>query len=452
MISLTLKQVAAILAASLYGVDQEFVGVSIDTRSLKPKNLYIAIQGTHFDGHDFIEQAQQAGAVAAIVDRRLESKLPQIIVTDTTLALGRLAKYWRKQFNIPIVGITGSCGKTTTTQMIGAILSQQGKTLIPQGNLNNQFGVPLTLFNLNQQHCFAVIEMGADRPGEINYLANIVKADVALITNVAPVHLQVAEGVGFGSITGVFAEKSEIYQALAASGIAVVCAADHFYVQWQQILQDKKSISFDDASADIYAKNLRINENMQYGFTLMTPIGAVEIRLSSIGRHNVANALAASAVAIALEFPLTAIKAGLANVPTVARRMIRLAAKKGAVLIDDSYNSNLKSALAVLEMLADHPGTKIAVLGDMREIGEQSALFHYQVGEHAKKIGVDYFYAYGEEAAMMARGFGQGAKHFLAPQLLIADLLELLNEQTMVVVKGSLGMKMDLIVKALQQT
>ena len=451
MIKLTLKQVAQLLNAQLIGTDAQFYGVSIDTRTLEKNNLYFAIAGAVADGYDFVVAAQQAGAAAVVVQRKVEIDLPQIIVPDTTLALGTLAHYWRLQFAIPIVGITGSCGETTTTQMTGAILSQMGTTLVPQGNRNNQWGVPLTLFRLQAQHKFAAIEMGADRPGEIKYLAAIVKPTVAIITNVAPVHLEVSKGVGFGSIDGVFQEKSEIFKALADSGTAIVNADDHFYSAWQRLLQQHKTISFGYQNAEVTARNLTANEKMQYAFDLVTPQGEITVELSSLGRHNVMNALAASAAASALQIPLEKIKAGLANVPTVARRMIRLTAKKDAVLIDDSYNSNLKSASAVLEMLADHNGPTIAILGDMREIGAQSANFHRQVGAYAKKLGIDHFYAYGEDAKMMAAGFGAEAHHFINADELVAHVLPHLTAKTLVIVKGSLSMKMDYIVKALQQ-
>ena len=452
MITLTLKTTAKILNAQLADTpDIEFSGVSIDTRTLQPENLYVAIQGTTLDGHDFVAAAQRAGAVAAIVRRKIDVEFPQILVADTTIALGQLARYWRQQFSFPIVGITGSCGKTTTTQMTGAILGEVGATLVPDGNRNNQWGVPLTLFRLNAAHRFAVIEMGADRPGEIKYLASIVQPDVAIITNVAPVHLQVSEGVGFGSIEGVFNEKSEIYKALSPSGTAIVCTDDYFYPQWQSLLGNQTVLSFGYKNAAVSATYLQANAKMQYSFTLTTPNGKVDIQLSSLGRHNVVNALAASTAALALKIPLIKIQIGLAHVPTVARRMIRLAAKKDAVLIDDSYNSNLKSALAVLEMLADHKGVTVVIFGDMREIGEQSAVFHQQVGEYAKQLGINHFYAYGMEARMMAKGFGVGAEHFTDQDALIEDVQQYLNQDTLLVVKGSLGMKMDYIVKALQQ-
>ena len=452
MITLTLKTTATILNAKLAdNSNLEFCGVSIDTRTLQPGNLYVAIQGAALDGHEYVAAAKQAGAVAVVVSHKVEVELPQILVSDTTIALGQLARYWRQQFSFPIVGITGSCGKTTTTQMTGSILGEVGPTLVPDGNRNNQWGVPLTLFRLNAEHRFAVIEMGADRPGEIKYLASIVRPDVAIITNVAPVHLQVSEGVGFGSIDGVFNEKSEIYKALLPSGTAIVCTDDYFYPQWQSLLAKQTVLSFGYKNAAVSATHLQVNANIQYSFTLTTPSGQVDIHLSSLGRHNIVNALAASAAALALEVPLTKIQAGLAHVPTVARRMIRLAAKKGAVLIDDSYNSNLKSALAVLEMLADHKSVTVAIFGDMREIGEQSAAFHRQVGAYAKQLGINHFYAYGTEAQMMAKGFGVGAKHFTDQDALIADVQWHLNQDTLLVVKGSLGMKMDYIVKALQQ-
>jgi UDP-N-acetylmuramoyl-tripeptide--D-alanyl-D-alanine ligase len=375
---------------------------------------------------------------------------PQIIVANTTLALGLLAKYWREQFAIPIVGITGSCGKTTTTQMTGAILRQIGPTLVPIGNKNNQFGVPLTLFNLNAGHQYAVIEMGADRGGEIKYLANIVQPTVSIITLVAPVHLQVTEGIGFGSLDGVYQEKTEIYKVLQDAGIAIVNRDDAFYPKWHELLRDKKVITFGyTPDADVHATDFIANADFRYTFNLMVHDQCVSITLSSLGKHNIMNALAASAAAIALDVPLAAIQAGLSNVPLVARRMNRFNTLEGATIIDDSYNSNLRSAKAIIEMLAEHTGRKIAILGDMREIGTQSAEFHQAIGEYAKAQDIDYLYAFGPESTYTANAFGDKAQHFVEVEPLLQAVKPLLDATTLVIVKGSLGMGMDRIVKGL---
>lgn len=450
MITLSAQQASEILNAEYCGADVSFTGVSIDSRTITAGNLFFAIKGFQLDGHDYLQTAKAAGAVAAVVDHKVDLDIPQIIVADTTLAMGQLAHYWRKQFAIPIVGITGSCGKTTTTRMIAAVLQQQGKTLYPEGNKNNQWGVPLTLFKLSDQYDFAVIEIGANNMGEINYLANIVRASVAVLTNVAPVHLSVSEGIGFGTIDGVFNEKSEIFRALDSAGIAIVNAEDAYFPQWQKMLAKQSCLTFGyNDSADISASHLQVNQQFQYSFDMHTPNGDVTINLSSLGKHNVLNALAASAVGIALGLSLLQIQHGLAEVETVSRRLITHKLANGAVVIDDSYNSNVTSAKAVLEMLAEFKGKKIAVLGDMAEIGSQSAEFHHQVGQHAQQLGIDYLFAFGPEAIAMAEGFGDNAFHYTQVAPLVTALQNLLDKEVLVVVKGSLSTGMDRIVNAI---
>lgn len=450
MIQLDTLKTAQIISAVYDGAVLSYSGVSIDTRSLHVGNVYIAIKGGHLDGHHYLQQAKEAGAVAAIVSEKMDVALPQLVVADTTLAMGQLAKYWRQQFSIPVVGITGSCGKTTTTRMVAAILQQQGKTLMPHGNQNNQWGVPLTLFNLNSQHQFAVIEMGADRPGEIHYLAQIVQADIAVLTNVGPVHLEVSKGIGFGTLQGVYAEKSEIFRALGDDGIAIVNIEDHFFADWKKSLTKKSMVSFGYHSpAMVLAKNVTMNDNLQYAFDLISPQGSIPIQLSSLGKHNVLNSLAACAVGIALKIELAKIQQGLMDVPVVSRRLIKHRLPTGAVLIDDSYNSNLISAKAVLDMLAEHNGTNIAVLGDMAEIGAESAAHHTEVGEHAKQLGIDYLFAFGPESIAIANAFGDNAAHYTQADELVSALQCRLTDNTLVIVKGSLSTGMDQIVNAL---
>lgn len=451
MIKLDLKKACREVSGKLdTKQNPTFVGVSIDTRTLIEGNLFVAIVGEQLDGHDYLTQAKQAGAVAAIVEKHVDIDLPQIIVKDTTQAIGELAFYWRHQFSIPIVGITGSCGKTTTTRMIAAILSQVGNTLYPDGNKNNQWGVPLTLFRLSEQHQYAVIEMGADRGGEIRYLAHIVRPDIAVLTCVAPVHLVVREGVGFGSIEGVFSEKTEIFRALGEYGFAIVNADDHYYPQWRQMLGSHNQVSFGFSSqANVTAAKLTANDHLQYQFNLVTPKGNIDIQLSSIGKHNVINALAASAVATALDIDIATIKQGLSDVPLVDRRMNRHQLANGAVIIDDSYNSNLKSAKAIIEMLTEHKGNKIAVLGDMAEIGEQSEQFHREVGEYAKQHEIDQLYCFGPESIAMAQAFGDNAQHYKSVDELVLDLSKQLTPKTMVAIKASLSVGIDRVVTAL---
>ncbi len=452
MIELSVYEAAKALNVEQYGEDVTFTGVSIDTRTILPGNLFVAIKGENFDGHEFINKAEENGAAALLVERKVNSYLPQIIVPSTHMALGELARYWREKFTLPIVGITGSAGKTTTKQMMGAILGQSGNTLIPEGNKNNYYGVPLTLFKLGLEHAYAVIEMGADRPGEISYLANIVQPTVSIITNVAAVHIEVAEGVGFGSVEGVFKEKSQIFANLPSNGFAIINADDAFFPQWQQNLISQNRLSFGlEGFADVTAENLQANTNMQYNFDLITPVGSINLTLSSIGKHNVMNALAASAAAVALNIPLGDIKVGLEAVPLVEKRMVTYAGKKGALIIDDSYNANVKSVPAVMEVLADFPGRskRIMIFGDMLEIGPTSLTEHFKIGEKAKVLKINYFYTFGTDSYAASQAYGDAAKHFTEQTALINDVLPLLDENTIVVVKGSRGMKMENIVKEL---
>lgn len=454
MIKLKLSTAAKALNAKFIGKDVTFIGAHNDTRELKEDNLFIAITGPNFDGHDFIESAKATGAAAVMVTREIDIDIPQLIVKDTTEAMGQLAKYWRDQFDIPFVGITGSVGKTTTRQMTGAILSQMGKTLISEGNKNNFYGVPLTLFRLGKEHHYAVIEMGADRPNDITYLVNIVRPQVATVTMVAPVHIEVKEGIGFGSVEGVLKEKTQIFSRLSENGIAVLNADSPYLDFWNKELSDHQRITFGlYDTADVTATDLRPNDIMQYEFTLHTPIGKQRVKLSSLGRHNVQNALCASAMAIAVGASLEDIRAGLANVPTVARRMISKKGYKGSTIIDDSYNANSVATHAVLDMLADYQDKKrIMVFGDMRELGNMSEQLHREIGEHAKETNLDYFFAYGPESRITVEAIDEPyAKHFKTHEELAAELKPLLDKNTIVVVKGSLGMHMNKVIELITE-
>jgi UDP-N-acetylmuramoyl-tripeptide--D-alanyl-D-alanine ligase len=457
MISLSLSTAQKILNAELIGDDVEFTGVQIDTRLLQAGNLFAALVGEKVDAHDFLDQAKAQGAVAALVSRKVDSDLPQLLVSDVTQALGKLAHYWRKQFKLPVIGITGSCGKTTTTQMLGAICNSAAPSLTPIGNNNNELGVPLTLSRLSTEHKYAVIEMGAKRKGDIDYLAHIVQPTIAIITNIAPVHLEVPGSIGFGTLQGVYLAKSEIYNNLPrnGSGIAIVNADDEFYPAWCQMLRQQKMLTFGfHKDAHVTARNLVANADLQYSFDLVTLEGLVRVQLSSVGRHNVINALAAAAAALSAGISLQHIANGLANVPSMKQRMLRLSAKNGAILIDDSYNANLKSVKAIIDMLAEQNGKKMLIFGDMLEIGAQSPEFHRQIGEYAKQQKIDYFFGFGTEAAYAVKefdqkGFCKSAQHFTDYEKLVAAVTPFLNDNVMVVVKGSNGMKMDRIVVAL---
>tara|TARA_R110000868_G_scaffold410505_4_gene698794 strand:+ start:23923 stop:25281 length:1359 start_codon:yes stop_codon:yes gene_type:complete len=449
MIQLSLSEVASATKGQLIGDDADFSGVSIDTRTLVQNNLYVAIKGESVDGHEYISQAIKAGASAVMVEHQVDVSVPQIIVEDTTKALGALAKYWRQQFTIPFIGLTGSCGKTSTKQMLAAICQQVGNTLYSTGNQNNQFGVPLTLFRLDENVEYAVIEMGTDRPGEIAYLTDIVEPQVALITNIAAVHI--AKTGRFDSVDKIFTEKSNIFSHLPNNGCAILNADDAYYPQWCERLSQVNRISFGlQSKADVSATDLSHNADLQYSFSLQTPVGSTDVHLSTIGKHNVENALAASAACIAIGLSLDDITTGLANIELVDRRLIRYHAVNDASVIDDSYNANVKSVPAVIEMLAQYPGKRIMVLGDMGEVGPTSQAEHARMGQLAKDLGIDSFYAYGEETQYSISAFGDNGFHFDSHEALSEQLIKQLNPHTTVLVKGSNGMMMYKIVEAIR--
>jgi UDP-N-acetylmuramoyl-tripeptide--D-alanyl-D-alanine ligase len=454
MITLSFKQLKQILreeASKLYQADDSliFSGIQFDSRKITPGNLFLALEGQKVNGHDFIADVKEKGAVLAIVTKLMPVDFPQIQVRDPVIAFGLLAAYWRKQFSIPVVGITGSCGKTTTKQMMGAILSEAGHCLMTQGNLNNQLGVPLTLCELSSEHQFAVIEMGASRKGDIAYLSHIVQPTISVITNVAPVHLQGSDGTGLGSIEGVFQEKTEIFKGLQKSGMAIINADDDFYPRWKKAFPCHISFGF-STEATVTASQLVPNTEKQYAFVLKTPTGEIALQLSSLGKHNVINALAAAAVAYQLDIPLEKIAKGLSNVPVAERRMVKIPLSKGVILIDDSYNANVKSMEAAIEMLAEHAGKKMLIMGDMLEMGAESLAAHQRIGELAKAAKIDYLLAIGQDSLAAVKAFGEAGAHFEIHQALAEAAKNYFEPGLLIISKGSHGMALDKVVELLR--
>jgi len=440
-----LSQVAPLLQAKLLSNDTEFHGVSTDTRTLQPGNLFIAIKGPNFDGHEFIAQAAAKNAAAVMVEYPCESTLPCLQVENTIKAMGQLAAHHRHQFNIPVIGLTGSCGKTTTRALVASILSECGRTLFSESSFNNEIGVPLTLSRLSAEDQYAVIEMGANHMGEIAYLTNIVKPTVALITNAAAAHLE-----GFGSIEGVCRAKGEIFQGLQPNGTAVLNADDPHCADWEKMAASRKILHFSlSKPTDIYAKEITISQSGNPHFTLVTPAGEALIHLPLLGRHNVANALAAAACAYATGAPLYAIKSGLEHATAVTKRLNYYKMNNGSHLIDDTYNANPLSVTAAIDILAQRAGEKILVLGDMRELGEHTETAHRDIGEHARQSGIDRLYTYGTASALTARTFGEKAQHFTDQTALISSLKTNLSQPATILVKGSRSMKMERVVEAL---
>ncbi len=439
----TTAAVAQALNAKLAGDEVAFNRVSTDTRTIGAGDLFVALTGPNFDGHDFVSQAQAAGAVAVMVSQQAHTSLTQIIVPDTRLALGELAAAWRAGFDIPLVAVTGSNGKTTVKEMLASILRQQGEVLVTQGNLNNDIGMPLTLLQMEQKHRYAVIEMGANHPGEIAGLTNIARPSVALITNAGAAHLE-----GFGSLDGVAQAKGEIYSGLSVDGMAVINADDSYSELWRGLAGEHACLSFGlEQPADVRAQWQGDASGSDVSIRVHGSV--IEMRLQLPGRHNVMNALAACAAAIAVGVSRDAIQRGLENMRAVQARMQSRKGVRGALIIDDSYNANPFSLQAALQVLSMHQGEKILVLGDMGELGADASAMHAQAGRLARELGIDAVYATGELSGQAVNTFGDGARHFPDQKSLITALINKLDSDVAVLVKGSRFMHMEQVVTAL---
>ena len=453
-----LQDAALATGGTAVGGQVLFSSVSTDSRAIRPGQLFVALRGDRFDGHDYVAAVAAQGAVAAMVDKAWAAAnpvpLPLLIVDDTRLGLGRLAAGWRNRFELPLIGVTGSNGKTTVKEMCAAILRAQARfdgldpdlaVLATQGNLNNDIGLPLMLLRLSGNHRAAVIEMGMNHPGEIGYLTRLAAPTVALVNNAQRAHLQ-----GMGSVNEVAREKGAIYEGLSADGVAVINADDAFAGYWKALNAGREILTFGlSAGADVTARCT--SHGFASDLVLTTPQGEARFRLQVPGLHNVRNALAASAACLAAGASLDAVADGLgAYTGTPGRLHLRKGAH-GAVVIDDSYNANPDSMRAGIAVLAATPGRKILVIGDMGEIGEQSFQYHDEIGGYAKSEGVDFLFGLGEMSEVAARNFGEGGFHFSKVDDLVAALKAELNEDTVVLVKGSRFMKMERVVDAIAE-
>jgi UDP-N-acetylmuramoyl-tripeptide--D-alanyl-D-alanine ligase len=446
--SMTLHDAAQAIGARYDGAPGQFRGVSTDTRTIQGGELFVALQGEHFDGHAFLDAAASNGAVAAIVSKSTVSRLPLLLVDDTREALGLLASAWRQRFNIPFIAVTGSNGKTTVKEMIAAILHRQGEPLVTEGNLNNDIGVPQTLFRLEEKYTHAVIEMGANHASEIAWLAEITRPDVGVVNNAMPAHLE-----GFGDLEGVARAKGELFEALSGQGVAIINADDNFADYWRTISSHCRQICFGfSPQADVAARLLEEQPRLGTRFCLLTPLGEAEVMLALPGRHNVMNALAAAAAATALGISPKDISAGLETMHGVGGRLEQVTGLHGATIIDDTYNANPASLRAAMDVLASLAGTRILVLGDMAELGEQAEDLHAEAGRQAHACGIDHLYTLGDYSRAAAQAFGQGGQHFSSAEELIEGLRNRLDEHTAVLVKGSRAMHMEDVVKALLKT
>lgn len=443
-----LVQLAQAAGGVLHGADAGFGAVGIDSRKLAAGDVFVALPGAHTDGHEWLTAAAAAGAAAAVVVHRADLPLAQIVVDDAAAALTAAARRWRADWRGPLVGVAGSNGKTTVKEMIAAILSQCGTCLATRGNLNNHLGVPLTLLRLEPQHHSAVIEMGANRAGDVAALAALAQPLIGVVTNAGAEHLE-----GFGSLEGAACAEGELVATLAPAGTAVIPADDPYALLWRSMSAARVSSFGLGADADFRATQCRYDVDDVRGFVsrfvLVTPQGEVAVELALAGVHNVVNATAAAAAASAAGASLAQIAAGLAAMRAVGGRLQFRAAVHGAWLIDDSYNANPSSLQAALDVLAQLPGRRWLVLGDMGELGEFAPQAHRDAGQLARVRGVERLFAFGELAALAADTFGAGAERYRDPAALVHALAPQLAADVRVLVKGSRVNRLERVVDAL---
>ena len=453
MIKQTIQQIAEILHARLFGDGNVTVTtVSTDTRQAVENGLFFALKGEKFDAHDYAEKAVEQGCVALVVERELPIAVPQIIVADTRLALGELAKWLKSTLNPKTVAMTGSSGKTTVKEMTAKILQKtaacEEDVLYTFGNLNNDLGVPMTLLRLTEQHKFAVIELGANHIGEIAYTTAIAQPDACLVNNVASAHLE-----GFGSIEGVAAAKGEIYRGLKENGKAIINQA-FYYPQWRKEIGDHELQSFSytgsdqDSYADFWAENVSLNLNGS-NFILHAFEEEIEINLPYLGAHNVSNALAATALAMAVGASLADVKAGLEQRSQVKGRLYPVEINEHCLLIDDTYNANVDSMKSAISVLKNYPAFRIFAVGDMAELGNESAQCHQEVADFAQQAGLDLIVSFGKESAVIS---DNAQHHFTDKQTMSNFLLPIISQKIaekqplVLLAKGSRSQKMETLI------
>jgi UDP-N-acetylmuramoyl-tripeptide--D-alanyl-D-alanine ligase len=442
---MTLDEAAEVLQGRVQGPSLRFSGVTTDSRAVNAGDLFVALKGERFDGHAYVQEAARRGAAAALTSQIVAGDLPvsQVIVADTRLALGKLAAHWRERHPLPLVALTGSNGKTTVKEMLAAIVAEhcdgRSAVLATQGNLNNDIGVPLTLLRLREHHRYAVIEMGMNHAGEIDYLTRIAQPSVAIVNNAQRAHVGI-----LGSVEAIAHAKGEIYAGLSPSGIAVVNEDDPFADYWKSLNAGRRIVTFGlSESADVRAT---VADSQ---VRIVTPADAFAVTLKVAGEHNVRNALAACAAAHALEIPPHAMQGGLAGFAGVPGRLQRRHCVSGSLVIDDTYNANPESMKAAITVLARERARKVFVMGDMAELGEASPAMHAEVGRFARTSGINALLALGEASRHAAEAFGAGAMHFAAFDLLSEAARREAAGGVAILVKGSRSMQMERVVEAL---
>ncbi|MEQ9464409.1 MAG: UDP-N-acetylmuramoyl-tripeptide--D-alanyl-D-alanine ligase [Haliea sp.] len=433
------------LGALRSGADVEVSRVTTDSREVQPGDLFVALRGERFDGHQFLPAVAAAGAAAAVVSHAVDTPLPLLQVADTQRALGQLGACNRALFQGPLVAITGSSGKTSVKNLVSAVLARRGPTLATTGNLNNEIGVPLTLLRLAPEHAFAVVEMGATRAGDIASLCELARPTIALLLNAMPAHLD-----GFGSVESVATAKGEIYDGLCGAGTAIVNADQPWAGRWRSRAAGAAILDYGVRSpAAISANSIQSRGIAGVSFVATTPAGDAPIRLQVPGLHNVSNALAAIAVGLACGLPLAEITAGLASVTPASGRGALVRGLGGSTLVDDTYNANPGSVRAAIDLLADCGGRRTLVLGEMLELGENSAQLHRDIGVYARERGLDRFVGVGAALAGAADAFG--GECFADCASAVAALADTLTADDTVLIKGSRGVSMERVLVALSE-
>jgi len=440
----TTSCMATVVDGRLLGADVAFTSVSTDSRTIAKDALFVALQGPNFDGHEYLQAAKDRGAVAALVSREVNVSIPQVLVTDVLAALSEYARVWRSQFGFPVIGVTGSNGKTTVKEMIGSIMKQLGSVLVTRGNLNNHIGVPLTLLELNTSHQSAVIEMGANHKGEIAALSRLSAPNIGIVTNAGAAHLE-----GFGGMEGVAIGKGELYLALPEHGVAVINADDHYADYWRTHCKAGNILTFGmNSAADFNAENIAVHSDHSQ-FELHSPHGSIAISLHLAGEHNVRNAVGAAAAAYAAGATLEQIQEGLNVMRPVDGRLQIRQAINGAALIDDSYNANPSSMRAGIDALRSLPGRHWLVMGEMMELGADTQRLHAEIGTHARNAGVEKLFAVGALTQHAINTFGNGAQWFASVDALINAVQSELSTDITVLIKGSRSNRLERVAAAL---
>jgi len=447
-----LSTLAQALNAKHLGADAECLRISTDSRQIQPGDLFVALRGPSFDGHAFIAEVRGKGALAAVTDHQIDDELPQLVVEDTLKALGQAGALNRSRFTGQVFAVTGSSGKTTVKEMLASMLAVRGRVLATRGNLNNLIGAPLTLLSLTDQHDSAVVELGASEIGEIAATVAMTRPAVAILNNALGAHIE-----GFGSLEAIVRAKGEIFDALPADGAGIVNLDDAHAPIWLNKLKNlsRRAVTFgvNNPSADMRAENLYQESSGNFSFDLCWQQERIRITLSLLGRHNVANAAAASAAWMAAGLPLEQIKQGLESCAAVNGRMKPIQLASGALLIDDSYNANPDAMRAAIDLLASRPGKRILVAGDMAELGLDELELHAATGEYAASAGLDLILTTGrltQEIQRAATAEGAAAEHFETCEELVKRLKTELNDSVTLLVKGSRSAGMERVVNALK--